>query len=232
MIRAGSSGFSYKPWKGPFYPEKLPDKEMLGYYAERLPTVEINNTFYRMPKTSVLEDWAAKTPKSFRFVLKASRRITHMKRLKECEEPLGFVLKGAEVLGDRLGALLFQLPPNLKHDQARLDAFLALLPGDVRAAFEFRHESWFNDTVYEALQNRNAALCLSEFEDGDKTTPPETTADWGYLRLRRNAYGDKELAKWRAFIESQPWKDTFVFFKHEDEGAAPKMALRLMEQGA
>jgi uncharacterized protein YecE (DUF72 family) len=221
----GTSGYAYKEWKGLFYPEKLPQAKMLGYYASRLGAVEINNTFYRMPRASVLEGWAEAVPESFRFVLKVSRKITHFKRLKECGDELEYLLPVARTLGDRLGVLLFQLPPNLPIDLDRFDAFLPLLPADIGCAFEFRHQSWHTDEVYTRLRERNAALVLSDVDDAD---PPEIvpTADWGYLRLRRMDYPEAELRGWRERIGSQGWERAYIFFKHEDDGAGPAMAER------
>ncbi|MDH3727399.1 MAG: DUF72 domain-containing protein [Myxococcales bacterium] len=226
-IRAGTSGFSYKEWKGPFYPEKLPAKEMLGYYAERLSTVEINNTFYRMPKSSMLEGWATKVPDDFVFVLKASRKITHSGRLKDVADSVDYLWSVASALGPRLGPILFQLPPFLKKDVERLQNFIAILPEGLRATFEFRHESWFDDDTYTALRRGNHALCLT---DTEKMEIPEivSTTDWGYLRLRREDYSDEALRAWKAAIASQSWDEAFVFFKHEDEGAAPRLAKRLL----
>lgn len=226
-LRAGSSGFSYKEWKGPFYPDKLPAKDMLGYYAERLSTVEINSTFYRMPKESVLEGWATKVPDDFVFVLKASRRITHQGRLKEVDDSVAYLWKVAQALGPHLGPILFQLPPFLKKDVARLEAFMDALPEGMRGAFEFRHESWFADDVYEALRGGGHALCLADKDDADSPALMSTT-DWGYLRLRREDYSDDALAIWKSSIEAQPWNEAFVFFKHEDDGAAPRLAHRLL----
>jgi len=228
-VLAGASGYSYKEWKGPFYPAGLKNDDMLGYYAERLPTVEINNTFYRMPKRSVLEDWAAKTPAGFRFVLKASRRITHQAKLKDCQEALDYLFGNAAVLGDKLGPILFQLPPYLKKDVGLLKDFLAMLPEDARAVLEFRSSSWQDDAVYEVLRANNTALCIADRDDASKTMPVVPTADFGYLRLRREDYGDADLQAWAKTIATQPWSEASVFFKHEDEGAAPKLALRLME---
>jgi uncharacterized protein YecE (DUF72 family) len=233
-LYAGASGFSYKPWKGPFYPVDLPDAEMLGYYAERLPAVEINNTFYRLPKAAVLESWAAQTPESFRFVLKASRKITHIQRLKDVAETVGYLLETAGTLGPKLGPLLFQLPPYMKKDLDRLRTFLDLVPADRRVALEFRNASWFEDDVLEALRARDAALCVAETEpddqeNGNETVPLVATASWGYLRLRRDDYGDADLEAWAERIRGQGWSEAYVFFKHEDDGAAPKFARRLME---
>ena len=231
IVHAGASGYAYKPWKGSFYPEDLPDSEMLSYYAERLPAVEINNTFYRLPKSSVLENWAAQTPKNFRFAIKASRRITHFARLKEeAAEPLAFLLENMEVLGDKVGPLLLQLPPNMKKDLPRLAAFLELLPKKQKATFEFRHPSWFEDDVFDALRARNVALCIAESADKDKTAPLVATADWGYLRLRRDDYGTRQIGAWAKKIQAQDWHETFVFFKHEDQGVAPKLAMQLTER--
>jgi uncharacterized protein YecE (DUF72 family) len=236
-LLAGSSGFAYKPWKGPFYPTDLPDAGMLGYYATRLPTVEINNTFYRLPKPDVLEGWAEQTPAGFRFVLKASRRITHIQRLKEVGELVDYLFKTAATLGDRLGPLLFQLPPHMKKDLDRLRVFLELVPKERRVALEFRHASWFEDDVFDLLRACDAALCFAETGSGDSegeglAVPLVATASWGYLRLRREDYTDADLESWAACIDGQPWSEAYVFFKHEDEGAAPRLALRLIELAA
>ncbi len=227
-LRTGTSGFAYKEWKGPFYPEDLPAAEMLRFYAGRLGACEINNTFYRMPRANVLEAWAAEVPSSFRFVLKASRQITHMKRLKaEAVEPARYFMGQARTLGDRLGPVLFQLPPNLKADLTRLRDFLAGLPDGCRAAFEFRHDSWYEDAVLDELRHRGAALVQAEDEAG--AAPRVATADWGYLRLRRQDYDDAALASWVAWLRSQSWDEAYVFFKHEDAGAGPRLARRFEE---
>ncbi len=226
-IRAGTSGFSYKEWKGPFYPEKLPDKEMLSYYAERLSTVEINNTFYRMPRQSMLEGWATKVPDDFVFVLKASRKITHSGRLKDVGDSVAYLWSVAGTLGSHLGPILFQLPPFLKRDVERLQDFMSILPEGLKAAFEFRHESWFDDDTYAALRQGGHALCLADTEKNDIPEIVSTT-DWGYLRLRREDYSEQALRAWKAAIAAQPWTEAFVFFKHEDEGAAPRLAKKLL----
>jgi len=224
---AGTSGFSYKPWKGTFYPSDLPNDQMLAYYAERLPAVEINNTFYRMPRTSVLENWAATVPDEFRFVIKASRRITHMHRLREADEPMGYLVKNVQALGDKLGALLFQLPPNLRCDPDRLEAFLDLLPEGMPAAFEFRHPSWQEPAVTAMLAERGAALCIAEGE-GDEALPELPESSWVYLRLRRPDYTDADLRRWISRGEATGAETGFVFFKHEDDGAGPAMASRFL----
>jgi len=217
-IRVGTSGYSYREWKGSFYPEDLKSKDMLRYYAERFSSVEINNTFYRMPKASVLESWAEQVPTDFLFVLKASQQITHRKRLKEAGEPLTYLLETAATLGARLGPVLFQLPPNLKKDLDRLRDFVALLPEGHRFAFEFRHETWADDEVHATLRERNCALVCADTESsGDEGAPIVPTADWGYLRLRRCDYTDAELRAWGDRIRAQPWESAFVFFKHEDD---------------
>lgn len=222
-LYVGTSGYSYKEWKGTFYPEKIPAKEMLSYYAARLPAVEINNTFYRLPQKSVLENWKEQVPAGFRFSVKASQRITHFKRLKDVAEETGYLLDTAAALADRLGPVLFQLPPNMKKDLPRLQAFLDCLPGGTRAAFEFRHPTWFDDDVLEVLSGRNHALCISDTDDLP-ATHIDKTSDWGYLRLRRVNYSDENLAEWLKRVRDQNWNDAFVFFKHEDEGTGPRLA--------
>jgi uncharacterized protein YecE (DUF72 family) len=224
-VLAGTSGYSYKEWKGSFYPEDLPASEMLRHYASRLPAVEINNTFYRMPQPKVLAAWAEQVPDGFAFALKASQQITHRKRLREAGDAVSYFLQTASTLGDRLGPILYQLPPNLKKDLPRLTDFLALLPPRSRSAFEFRHASWFDDEVFEALKERGAALCIAE--DEDLATPPVATAGWGYLRLRRQDYGTSDLEAWAARIQAQAWSEAFVFFKHEEQGRGPALALEL-----
>jgi len=227
-IHVGTSGYSYKEWKGNFYPEKFPDKQMLRYYGERFKTVEINNTFYRMPKAAVLEGWAREVPADFQFVLKASQRITHMQRLKDCDDAVSYLLQVAGALKERLGPLLFQLPPNMKKDVPRLRNLLALLPSSRRAAFEFRHDTWFDDEVYQVLRDNNVAFCIAEVDE-DLKVPFVTTTDWGYLRLRRADYSDNDLREWVKRVQAQDWRDAFIFFKHEEEGKGPKMAARFIE---
>jgi uncharacterized protein YecE (DUF72 family) len=226
-VLSGTSGFSYKEWKGSFYPEDLPAEAMLRHYSERLPAVEINNTFYRMPKPALLEGWAGQVAEGFRFALKASQRITHHRRLKDAAEEVAYFFGVAATLGDRLGPALFQLPPNLKKDLPRLEAFLGTLPAGRRAAFEFRHASWFEEDVFEALRSRGAALCIAE--DETLATPLVATADWGYLRLRRQDYGEADVAAWAERVRAQKWGEAYVFFKHEDAGAGPRLAAQLQE---
>ncbi len=225
-VLVGTSGYSYKEWKGSFYPEDLPASEMLRYYAERLPAVEINNTFYRMPSEKLLSVWAAQVPESFRFVLKASQQITHRLRLKEAGDPVSYFFRVASTLGERLGPVLFQLPPNLKKDLPRLASFLELLPPGSRSAFEFRHASWFEADVFEALRSHGAALCVAE--DEELATPLEATADWGYLRLRRQDYVESDITAWAGKLRAQPWSEAYVFFKHEEAGAGPRLAAQLL----
>jgi uncharacterized protein YecE (DUF72 family) len=227
-LYVGTSGYSYKEWKGSFYPEKIPAKEMLRFYAERLSTVEINATFYRMPQSSMLENWKEQVPDGFRFSLKASQRITHFKRLKEVDEETKYFLETAAVLGDKLGVVLFQLPPNMKKDLPRLEAFLAQLPPATRAAFEFRHPTWFDDDVLDVLRSQNRPLVVSDTDDMP-TTHIDKTADWGYLRLRRVNYSSENLTEWVSRIRDQNWKETFLFFKHEDAGTGPRLAAEFLQ---
>ncbi len=227
-FHVGTSGYSYKEWKGSFYPEKLAAKDMLSYYASRLPAVELNNTFYRLPQKSMVENWKEQVPPSFRFSVKASQRITHFKRLKEVSEETRYMLEVVSALEDRLGVILFQLPPNMKKDLERLTTFVELLPATTRAAFEFRHPTWFEADVLEVLKSRNHALCVSDTDDLP-VSHIDRTADWGYLRLRRVEYAKSELAKWLKRIGDQNWKQAFVFFKHEDEGTGPRLAAEFIQ---
>ena len=224
----GTSGYSYKEWKGNFYPEKLPQKEMLGYYAQRFSTVEINNTFYRMPKASVLESWAGQVPDLFRFVLKAPQVITHRKRLKGVEQEMDYLLRTASALKQRQGPLLVQLPPNFKKDLPRLEAFLGLMGEGALAAFEFRHESWFDDEVFDSLRKKSCALCVADMDDA-RAADLVSTAGWGYVRLRREDYTDEQLGEWIKRLRSQTWNEAYVFFKHEDAGTGTKFAARFLE---
>jgi uncharacterized protein YecE (DUF72 family) len=225
-VAAGTSGFSYKEWIGSFYPPKLPAARMLQFYAEKLPTVELNNTFYRMPNEALLKGWDERTPSSFRFVLKAPRQLTHIKKLADCEEALARFTGLARTLGEKLGPLLFQLPPTFRQDTERLLAFLRSLPSDVRAAFEFRHPSWFNEATYGALREHGAALCIAEVDE--QPPPLVATANFGYFRLRREDYTPEQVADWARTIAGQPFAEAYVFFKHEVR--APALALALSEQ--
>ncbi len=223
-VLCGTSGFSYKEWKGHFYPEDLPAKQMLSYYAGRLPVVEINNTFYRMPKAEILQKWTEQVPEHFVFVIKASRRITHAKgRLKEVDDSVTYLWDQVQSLDSHLGPILFQLPPNLKVDVERLERFLEVLPEATPAAFEFRHESWADEAVHGLLRDRNCPWVQVD-DEGGPASDLISTADWGYLRLRRETYNDDELAAWAERVRQQPWQEVFVFFKHEDEGTAPRLA--------
>jgi uncharacterized protein YecE (DUF72 family) len=228
-LYVGTSGYSYKEWKGTFYSDDLPDKQMLRYYGERFRSVEINNTFYRMPKASVLEAWAGEVPADFKFVLKAPQRITHVKRIGDVAEDVAFFLETAGALGPRLGPVLFQLPPFMKKDVGRLRALLDLLPERPRAAFEFRHASWFDDDVADALRAKGAALCVAD-TDEEPLTDVRATAAWGYLRLRRLTYTDDDVAAWHDRILAQSWDEAFVFFKHEDEARGPELARKLVDR--
>ncbi len=227
-LACGTSGFAYKAWKGAFYPEGLPDREMLSFYSGRLAAVEINSTFYRLPKSDVLERWAEATPEGFRFALKASRRITHFKRLKEVEEPTSYLFETAGSLGSRLGPILFQLPPFLQRDDGRLRALLELVPPGRRVALEFRHASWFQEGVYELLAERDAALVVVDGDDPELLAR-RPTASHGYLRLRRESYDPEALRGWAEWIAEREWDEVLVFFKHEDAGAGPRLATDLQE---
>jgi uncharacterized protein YecE (DUF72 family) len=223
QLYLGTSGFSYKEWKGTFYPKELPDREMLAYYAGQLDSVEINNTFYRLPAETLLQSWARQVPESFRFVLKASRRITHIKKLKDCAEEVRYLFDTAGTMGEQLGAVLFQLPPSFAADPERLAAFLRLPPPGARTAFEFRHPSWDSPEIRALLAEKGAALCLAD-TDELPITEIRATADWGYLRLRGTSYGEEQLRAWVQKVRAQPWKVAYVFFKHEEAGAGPALA--------
>jgi uncharacterized protein YecE (DUF72 family) len=227
-LHVGTSGYSYKEWKGNFYPEDLPAKEMLSYYSRRLPAVEINNTFYRLPQPSMIENWNGQVPAGFRFSIKATQRITHIKRLNNVADETKYLLETVSLLEQRLGVVLFQLPPNFKKDIERLKAFLDLLKPDLPTAFEFRHESWFDDETFDLLRARDCALVVSD-TDEQPLTEIIGTARWGYLRLRRTAYDENDLVEWMKRVQNQKWKDAFVFFKHEDEGVGPKLAAQFLE---
>ena len=227
-LLAGASGYSFKEWKGSFYPEDIKPDAMLAYYVARLPTVEINNTFYRMPKASVLENWAGTAPDGFRFAIKASRRITHMSRLRAetSADSLEYLYENLDALGEKRGPVLFQLPPFFKKDLPRLTEFLALLPEGHRAAFEFRNESWFADDVYDSLKRAGASLVLSERED-NAPPPLVETAPWGYVRLRLEDYSDDGLRLWAKRLIATGWREVYAYFMHEP--TAPAYAQTLMK---
>jgi uncharacterized protein YecE (DUF72 family) len=229
-IWIGTSGYNYPEWKGSFYPETMPAAKMLPYYAERFPTVEINYTFYRAPNEKILAGWNSATPERFKLTLKAPKRITHDSRLRDCGDRVRQFLETASSLGPKLGALLFQLPPNLKKDLALFDAFLETFPPRVRAAFEFRHTSWLDEEVYARLRARNLALCVADSEK--LSTPVEITADYAYFRLRDEGYVADDIARWAQTIteRTSACSEVFVYFKHEEEGKGPEFARMLMEQ--
>lgn len=228
MIWVGTSGYNYPEWKGSFYPETLSAAKMLPYYAERFPTVEINYTFYRAPNEKILNGWSAQTPERFKLTLKAPRAITHDARLKNAGDRVRQFMETSAVLGSKLGALLFQLPPNLKKDVALFDAFLEVFPPRVCAAFEFRHASWLDEEIYERLRVRNLALCVADSEK--LSTPVEVTADYAYFRLRDEGYTPDDIATWADTIRERTThcRDVFVYFKHEEEGKGPEFARLLM----
>jgi len=223
-ILAGTSGYSYPAWKGRFYEADLPASRMLASYAARLPAVEVNATFYRMPKPTTLAVWRGEVPAGFVFALKAPQRVTHVKRLAGAEEEVAFFLRTAAELGGTLGPLLWQLPPSLPKDLPRLRDFHALLPRGGRSAFEFRHGSWHSDDVLAALSEAGAAVCIAD--DEQRSTPVTATAGFGYLRLRRPDYDAASLERWADAVRAQRWSDAFVFFKHEDEARGPELARR------
>ena len=230
MIWIGTSGYNYPEWKGTFYPSDLPTAKMLSFYAARFPTVEINYTFYRMPNEKLVSGWAAQTPSPYKLTLKAPRRITHDSRLRNCGDLVGALCGVAATLGDKLGALLFQLPPNFKKDLAVFDAFLEELPPKVCAAFEFRHPSWLDDEVRERLAARDLALCVADSET--LSTPVNVTAGYAYFRLRDEGYTPDDIARWADTIarETAACHDVFVYFKHEEEGKGPEFARLLMQK--
>ena len=224
---AGTSGYSYKEWKGAFYPEDIAPGDMLAFYGSKLPAVEINNTFYRMPKPSVLAAWRDSVPVDFRFSIKASRRITHQSRLKDCEESVNYLAAGLETLEHKLGCVLCQLPPYLTKDEERLEAFLSIWPKAFPVAMEFRHGSWFDRQTVDTLKRHDVAICVSE--DGKLPMPGcIATTDWVYLRLRKPDYDDAALGGWVDLAAAAGASRGFAFFKHEDEGAGPRMARRFL----
>jgi uncharacterized protein YecE (DUF72 family) len=220
-LLAGTSGYAFKEWKGSFYPADMKDDGMLGYYAGKFPAVEINNTFYRLPKEHVLLDWASQVPEPFTFAIKASQRITHHARIgPDCVDAVEFLMRNVGSLGSRLGPVLFQLPPNLKKDLVRLRVFLDTLPLDGRFTLEFRHASWYEDDVFDVLRARDIALCVTD--QPEFASPVVATASWGYARLHKPSYDESALRTWSASLKAQPWKEAYVFFKHDEgEGSGP-----------
>ena len=227
-LYVGTSGYSYKEWKRSFYPENISAKDMLSYYATHFTSVELNNTFYRVPQRSMIENWKAQVPENFRFSVKASQGITHFRRLKDAAYATRVMLETVSALDDRLGVVIFRLPADMKKDLERLQTFLSHLPRDTPAAFDFRNPTWFDADVLELLRSENRALVVSDTEDLP-TIYKEKTAEWGYLRLRRVKYSDSDLKKWIKWMRAQQWKDTFVFFRHEDEGTGPKLAAQFIK---
>jgi uncharacterized protein YecE (DUF72 family) len=228
VIWVGTSGFQYPEWKGSFYPAKLPTKQMLGYYGERFNTTEINYTFRRMPTETILANWSAQTPSQFRFSLKAPQVITHIRQLRDCETIVQRFADVSQALGEKLGAILFQLPPSLQADVPLLAEFLAVLPPGMKAAFEFRHDSWFNDETFNALRKHGAALCVADSEK--RHSPVVTTAGFAYFRLRDEGYETSDIARWAKEIRkaSTETTDVYVYFKHEEKGLGPEFARELL----
>ena len=224
----GTSGFQYTEWKGNFYPEDLPTAKMLSFYSEQFATTEINYTFHRIPAQKTIENWKVQTPEKFRFALKAPQKITHWAKLRDCSDTLEYFCKVVTDLGERLGPILFQLPPTFKKNADVLSSFLRELPS-MRGAFEFRHESWFDDEIFDMLRSRNIALCIADTDT--IATPKKITADYGYLRLRREDYTEEDVKRWSDFVreENTNWTDAFVYFKHEESGIGPKLGRQMIE---
>jgi uncharacterized protein YecE (DUF72 family) len=222
-VLVGTSGYQYKAWRGHFYAATCKEREMLSAYAQLLPTVELNNTFFRMPKAERFGKLAAEVPDDFRFAIKAPKRITHVLRLRNADDALRQLFHGLEQLGDKLGCVLFQLPPSFRKDVPRLREFLTGVPLGPRVSFEFRHESWSDPEVLDVLRERGAALCVADMFE--PATQLEATADFGYLRLRRDAYSDEALHALRDRVDEQAWREVYVYFK--DEVDAPELARRL-----
>lgn len=224
----GTSGYSYKEWKGNFYPEKIKNEEMLKFYSAQFNSVEINNTFYRVPKKEVIQNWAKQVPKDFKFSVKASRNITHIKKLKDAESDLKYFIENVKELKSKLGILLIQLPPSFSKNLERLRLFTESLPEKINAAFEFRHPTWFDEEVYELLKEKKFSMCLSQ-TDEEPDVKLINTASYAYLRLRKTDYSKKEINEWWKKIQEGGWDEVFVFFKHEDGGLGPKFARQLIE---
>ena len=227
-LYVGTSGYSYKEWKGSFYPDKISAKDMLSYYASRFQTVELNNTFYRLPQESMIHTWKAQVPDNFRFSMKASQLITHFKQLKDAGNETRLMLKRFAAFGNHLGAVLFRLPPDMKKDIKRLEMFLKHVPAGAPAAFQLEDPTWLDEKVLGLLRSQNCALSITD-TDELPLSHINKTADWGYMRLRRVNYSDSELKEWITRMRAQEWKNTFVFFKHEDEGTGPKLAAQFLK---
>ena len=225
----GTSGFQYTEWKGTFYPEDLPTAKMLPFYAERFATTEINYSFHRIPSAKTIEGWWKATPDRFKFSLKAPQKITHFSKLRNCGDTMRYFHQVICDLEKKLGPVLFQLPPTLKKDAALLQEFLAVVPDGMRGAFEFRDPSWTDDEIFELLKTKNIALCIADSEK--LSTPDVATADYGYLRLRREDYQETDVLRWAEVIKARAnvWSDAFIYFKHEESGIGPKLATRMME---
>jgi uncharacterized protein YecE (DUF72 family) len=222
-LYVGTSGYSYKEWKGSFYPQTIVAKDMLSYYSARFNAVELNNTFYRRPQPSMIENWKNQVPANFRFTVKASQGITHFRRLKNAGEATRDMLNTVSAFEKRLGAVIFRLPEEMQKDLKRLETFLKELPAGTPAVFDFRHPTWFDDEVVALLRSQNQVFCVSDIEELPASHTYKT-ADWGYVRLRRTRYTEAELVEWIKRIKTQRWKDTYVFFRHENEGTGPKLA--------
>jgi len=225
----GTSGFQYPEWKGTFYPEKMPASKMLPFYAEHFTTTEINYSFRRIPSRKTISGWNNATPDYFKFTFKAPQKVTHFSRLRECGDTIGYFSDVISALGPKLGVVLFQLPPDFERDLPRLTYFMECVPSPLHAAFEFRHASWFDDAVFSTLHDHNAALCIAESEK--LATPPVATADFGYLRLRREDYEEPDIERWAEFVDSERmrWREVFIYFKHEESGVGPRFAKQLID---
>ena len=227
-LYVGTSGYSYKEWKGKFYPATISPRDMLPYYASHFQAVELNNTFYRLPQQSMIETWTAQVPDNFRFTMKASQLVTHFKKLKDAGKETKAMLQRFAAFEDRMGAVLFRLPPDMKKDIKRLETFLQHLPADPPAAFQLEDPTWLDDEVFALLRSQNRALSVTD-TDEMPLSHIEKTADWGYIRLRRVSYSNSELKKWITRMRDQEWTNTYVFFKHEDEGTGPKLAAQFLK---
>jgi len=227
-IHVGTSGYAYKEWKGKFYPEKIPPKEMLRFYSGRLNTVEINNTFYHMPREKVLTSWSEQVPDDFIFALKAPQVITHLKQLRNVFEETEYLFRTLSILGRKLGPVLFQFPKSFRANPSALQDFLGLIPVDRACAFEFRSPSWLDNKILDLLRQAGSSLCIAD-ADEDPANEIISTAPWGYLRLRRPDYTDADLSRWLKRMRSQNWEKAFIFFKHGDEAKGPETAVRFRE---